>query len=169
MHRIVRFLFMTILGKVAGDSMDDAVITKHYEEGFYYLTSDGEPEPILVHGYKCTDLDGEFVFGFNTHDGGNLVKLSDLTDDTTVTPVEILSSNHKSDLEDVIKVQCSNGNWNHDKYMHGLANGLIVAKSIVYGGEPNFLDAPDEWIGDKPDLNTKGQSVADAFEPSADT
>lgn len=34
-------------------------------------------------------MGGEFVFGFNTYDGGNLVPLSDLMDDTKVIPVEI--------------------------------------------------------------------------------
>jgi len=59
-------------------------------EGFYYLTSPDEPEPILVHGYKCTDLNGKFVFGFNTHDGGSLVELSDLKSDATIMPVTIM-------------------------------------------------------------------------------
>ena len=60
-----------------------------YKEGFYYLTSKNEPEPVLVHGYHCSDLQGKFVFGFNTHDGGGLVLLSDLSSDSKVAPVEI--------------------------------------------------------------------------------
>ncbi len=59
-------------------------------EGFYYLRSPSEPEPVLVHGYKCTDLDGQFVFGFNTHDGGDLVALSDLAEDSIISPVDIV-------------------------------------------------------------------------------
>jgi len=61
------------------------------EEGYYYLISKEEPEPVLVHGYKCTDLDGQFVFGFNTHDGGALVPLFDLCEDTTIIKVSVLS------------------------------------------------------------------------------
>ena len=61
------------------------------EEGFYYLTSTEEPEPLLVHGYRCTDMDGQFVFGFNTHDGGALLPLFDLTDKTTITKVSIVA------------------------------------------------------------------------------
>ena len=60
------------------------------EEGFYYLHPPSEPEPTLTHGYYCSDLGGRFVFGFNTHDGGGLVELSDLTSGTTVTSVAIL-------------------------------------------------------------------------------
>ena len=58
-------------------------------EGFYYLTSEQEPEPVLVHGYHCTDCEGAFVFGFNTHDGGGLVLLSDIPKGTTITRVTI--------------------------------------------------------------------------------
>ena len=64
--------------------------TKKYEEGFYYITSKAEPEPLLVYGYNCSDLGGEFVFGFNTHDGGGLLPLDELTKDTTITPVDIV-------------------------------------------------------------------------------
>ena len=60
------------------------------KEGFYHLTRPSEPEPTLVHGYKCTDMNGDFVFGLNTHDGGGLVPLVDLTEDTVVTPVDIV-------------------------------------------------------------------------------
>ena len=62
---------------------------KELKEGFYYLESSNEPEPTLVYGYKCTDRNGIFVFGFNMHDGGGLLPLSDLTAETKVTPVEI--------------------------------------------------------------------------------
>ena len=54
------------------------------EEGFYHLYTPEEKEPVLVHGYKCTDMKGAFVFGFNTHDGGGLLPISDLKEDSTV-------------------------------------------------------------------------------------
>ncbi|PHR58767.1 MAG: hypothetical protein COA47_10195 [Robiginitomaculum sp.] len=60
-----------------------------YKEGFYHITSEAEPKPVLVHGYKCTDMGGAFVFGFNTHDGGGLLPLSDVTDGTKITAVRI--------------------------------------------------------------------------------
>ena len=59
-------------------------------EGFYYLTSPQEPEPVLVHGYKCSDLGGKFVFGFNIHDGGGLVTRDDLADGTRIRKVTII-------------------------------------------------------------------------------
>ena len=57
-----------------------------------------------------------------------------------------------NDLEDVLKIQCSNGNWNYDSYMMGLANGLIMAKSLITKEEPVFLDAPKKWLKDYPNF-----------------
>ena len=61
------------------------------EEGYYFLINKEEPEPVLVHGYHCSDMDGQFVFGFNTYDGGALVPLFDLSEDTTIIKVSISS------------------------------------------------------------------------------
>lgn len=58
----------------------------------------------------------------------------------------------RQSLSDIIAVQTSNGNWNYDAYMHGLANGMILGKHVAFdeAGEPPFLDAPDQWLADKP-------------------
>lgn len=48
-------------------------------------------------------------------------------------------------LKKIIDVQCSDGNWNYDSYMHGLANGLILAKAIIENTDPEYLDAPSDW------------------------
>ncbi len=53
-------------------------------------------------------------------------------------------------LNDLKKVQCANGNWNHDPYMHGMANGLILAMSLFEADEIEYLDKPDVWGKDKP-------------------
>jgi len=53
----------------------------------------------------------------------------------------------EKDLNDVIKIQCSHGNYNYDPYMWGLANGLIMAKSLVTGKEPEFIEKPRKWLG----------------------
>jgi hypothetical protein len=59
------------------------------KEGYYYLKSPSENEPVLVRGYYCTDLGGEFAFGFNAYDGGGLLPISELTADTTMHLIEI--------------------------------------------------------------------------------
>jgi hypothetical protein len=56
-------------------------------------------------------------------------------------------------IEDVVKarnVQCADGNWNYAPYMHGLANGLALAVSILTKTEPVFKDAPTVWLADIP-------------------
>lgn len=58
-------------------------------------------------------------------------------------------------LQDVINIQCSQGNWNYDPYMMGLANGLLMAQSLFTDKEPEFLSAPKRWGKDYPDLLTK--------------
>ncbi len=55
---------------------------------------------------------------------------------------------HIEKFRDLIKVQCSNGNWNYDPYMHGLANGMIMSLAMLEGVEPVFLNAPDVWLKD---------------------
>lgn len=53
------------------------------------------------------------------------------------------------DLRHMRDVQGTDGNWNFDPYMHGLYNGLEFALAIMEKREPNFKNAPDEWLGDK--------------------
>ena len=66
-----------------------------------------------------------------------------------------------STLQDLLNVQCSDGNWNHDGYMHGMANGMIIAMSVMADAPPNFLEAPDEFIADRqPCLFSNDEPVA---------
>ena len=54
------------------------------------------------------------------------------------------------DLNRLLDLQLSNGNWNYDPYMHGMANGLILAQSIMLEKEKaEFLEAPKKWLHDK--------------------
>ena len=64
------------------------------------------------------------------------------------------------DLRDVIKIQCQDGNWNYDDYMFGMANGLLVAQSILEDiHDPQFLEAPERW---KKDMNIVNQIMKEA-------
>lgn len=51
-------------------------------------------------------------------------------------------------LEGLLKVQCSDGNWNYDPYMMGLANGMILSHAVVLDLDPQFLSAPEVWLKD---------------------
>lgn len=54
-------------------------------------------------------------------------------------------------LDDLVRIQCSDGNWNYDPYMHGMANGLLLAQSLFSkGGCPDYLEPPEVWGKDVP-------------------
>jgi len=53
------------------------------------------------------------------------------------------------DVRKLTEVQCDNGNWNYDPYMHGMANGMILVLAMLEGKEPDYLKAPEEWLSDK--------------------
>lgn len=57
-----------------------------------------------------------------------------------------------NELQELLNIQCSNGNWNYDAYMHGLANGLILAEHTITGkdGEVDYKVAPEQWLCDLP-------------------
>lgn len=41
-------------------------------------------------------------------------------------------------LDDLLKIQGTDGNWNYNEYMRGLYNGLEMAKAMLEGREPEF-------------------------------
>ena len=59
------------------------------KEGFYILKGTELEDTVLTHGYYCSDMNNAFVFGFNTHDGGGLIPLDDLSLSTTYHAVDI--------------------------------------------------------------------------------
>ena len=49
-------------------------------------------------------------------------------------------------ITNVRKIHTCPGNWDYNSYMHGMANGLILAESFFRScAIPEFLDAPDMW------------------------
>jgi len=88
---------------------------------------------------------------------------SDLPTDMTSEQAKALALNgmafrrlvkFQSELEKVIAIQCSNGNWNYDTYMFGMANALILAHALLTGEEAKFLNSPAQWLRDQ-DHSTK--------------
>ena len=55
-------------------------------------------------------------------------------------------------LQDLSDIQCQDGNWNYDPYMHGLANGMLLAIHILEDAKDNssplYKDAPKHWLSD---------------------
>lgn len=68
-------------------------------------------------------------------------------------------------LKEMIDVQCSNGNWNYDPYMHGMANGMIFCEALMTGEDPEFLEAPKVWLHDK---RCDGPAKTLTIDPEAD-
>ena len=52
------------------------------------------------------------------------------------------------ELQNLLDTQTSDGNWNHDNYNHGMANGMLLAMSILKDSTPEFLNAPDIFLHD---------------------
>lgn len=80
-----------------------------------------------------------------------------MTDQNTETQASAENAKRPVDLQDSLKtlremkdVQCSDGNWNYDPYMHGMANGMIFAVSLFDDKEPEYLEAPERWLKDLP-------------------
>jgi len=41
-------------------------------------------------------------------------------------------------LKEITKIQCSKGNYDVNKYMRGMVNGLILAESIMEDKNPKY-------------------------------
>ena len=48
--------------------------------------------------------------------------------------------------QDIVNVQCNDGNWDYDAYMHGMANGMLLVQSVLTDKTPEFLEAPEVWL-----------------------
>ncbi len=60
-------------------------------------------------------------------------------------------------INNLVQIQCSDGNWNYDSYMHGMANGMILIEHTLHmdGKDVKFLDPPSEWLAEKPILDKR--------------
>ncbi|MCP4355759.1 MAG: hypothetical protein GY793_09060 [Proteobacteria bacterium] len=54
-----------------------------------------------------------------------------------------------NELKSLVDVQGRNGNWNYDRYMHGMYNGMEVLLATIEKKEPVFKDAPEIYLIDK--------------------
>ena len=58
----------------------------------------------------------------------------------------------------IVDAQTSPGNWNYDSYMHGMANGMLLMQAMIDGVQPDYLEAPEEWLCDRnvfPTINSR--------------
>lgn len=52
-------------------------------------------------------------------------------------------------LQNCVRIQCWNGNWNWDPYMLGMANGMLLALAIIKNENYVPLRAPKKWLSEK--------------------
>lgn len=58
-------------------------------------------------------------------------------------------------VDDMVGIQTTDGNWNYDPYMHGMANGLLVAQAALHDSHDFApLSAPAEWLINKDGRDT---------------
>lgn len=58
-------------------------------------------------------------------------------------------------LKSIRDQQSKDGLWNHDAYMHGMANGLILAASLFENEEPKFINPPLKYKVDEKSFEDK--------------
>lgn len=70
--------------------------------------------------------------------------------DARTCPQQVPDAWEQQDLldryDDLLAIQCADGTWDQDPYMHGMANGMILLRSLVSGEKPTFLEAPKRWL-----------------------
>jgi len=48
-------------------------------------------------------------------------------------------------LHEIIGIHGDSGNWDYDEYMHGMYNGLELARAIIENNDPDYREVPDQW------------------------
>ena len=52
--------------------------------------------------------------------------------------------------DEMVKIQCTDGNWDYDPYMHGMANALLLAQAVLKDSDYAPLSAPEKWRSENP-------------------
>ena len=72
-------------------------------------------------------------------------------------------------IDKAVDIQCSDGNWNYDPYMHGMANALLLAQTYMahpigsYDAEHyKPLSAPERWLSDEPPTPSNSTGLTDS-------
>lgn len=63
-------------------------------------------------------------------------------------------------FDDLLKIQVLEAG--NDPYMHGMANGMILLRSLVSGEMPRYIEAPTEWLNDPCAQQDVKLGIADA-------
>ena len=81
-----------------------------------------------------------------------MATLEEIRNISTIKPIDYVA--RLSSLRELIKIQSQQGNWDFDKYMHGMLNGMILSAAVMQGVDPDYLH--------KESLDTKDTKATDA-------
>ena len=56
-------------------------------------------------------------------------------------------------IRNLVDIQGQSGNWNCNKYMHGMFNGMELILSMLENRPVRYKDAPTVWLDDIPSPN----------------
>lgn len=63
------------------------------------------------------------------------------------------------EFKDLVRIQCSTGNFDYDGYMHGMANGMLLAEAVLEGREPEYKVAPERWLSKQAQFESENVRV----------
>lgn len=55
--------------------------------------------------------------------------------------------NNIQKMKNVLEAQGQRGTWDYDPYMHGMYNGMELMMALAEGRDPDYKEAPEEWLG----------------------
>jgi len=64
-------------------------------------------------------------------------------------------------MREMLDVQGSDGNWNYDRYMHGMYNGMEYMLAMVESREPVFREATKNWLSKREWQGLTDEEVGD--------
>lgn len=59
-----------------------------------------------------------------------------------------MNKNQLGAMRESLKIQGYDGNWNYDRYMHGMYNGMELMMAIAERREPVYREKPKQWLED---------------------
>ena len=51
-------------------------------------------------------------------------------------------------MKDCVDIQCAHGNYDYSPYMHGMANGMLLAMALMEDKDPDYIDSIKHYLCD---------------------
>jgi hypothetical protein len=76
---------------------------------------------------------------------------------------ERMNKDNIQKMKNVLEQQGKRGTWDYDPYMHGMYNGMELMMALAEGRDPDYREAPEEWLGTQEKYMELLYSVASKF------